>query len=122
MKQRKDLRVAIIASVLVLSPIILFVGWFSYGVYFEETVLLESNSPNDINTIKIVEKGSPILFGDSSVRIKYSSWKHLDKNISDDGATLDSSNATIEWENDNEAMITLYGSEQRAEFVKIKIE
>jgi len=110
---------AIIA--LVLSPILLFVGWYSYGTYFEEVTLVESHSPNDINTIKIVQKGSAFFFGPSSVRIKYNWWKHLDKSISNDGKNLDSSNVTVEWKSDYEATITLYGEEQEPEVVEIKI-
>ncbi|GGE59111.1 hypothetical protein [Priestia taiwanensis] len=106
--------------VLILSPIILFVGWFSYDMYFKEVTLVKSHSPNNMNTIKVVQKGSAFLFGPSSVRIKCGWWEHLDKVISNDGKTLDSSNVSVSWENDYEATITLYGEEQEPEIIEFK--
>ncbi|MEK5215938.1 hypothetical protein [Psychrobacillus sp. FSL H8-0487] len=108
-------------AALILSPIILFVGWFSYGMYFEEVTLVESHSPNNINTIRVVQKGSAFSFGPSSVRIKYSWWKRLDKSINNDGKNLNSSNVSVSWKSDYEATITLYGEEQEPDVVEIKI-
>ena len=108
-------------AVLILGPIILFVGWFSYGMYFKEITLVNSHSPNNINTIRVVQKGSAFFFGPSSVRIKYGWWKHLDKSIANDGKNLDSSNVSVSWKSDYEATITLYGEEQEAEVVEFKI-
>lgn len=90
-------------------------------MYFKEVTLVESHSPNDIHTIKVVQKGSAFYFGPSTVRIKYSWWRHLDKSISNDGKTLDPSNVSVRWKGDYEATITLYGEEQQPEVVEIKM-
>jgi len=33
----------LVTAVLILSPIILFVGWFSYGMYFKEATLVKKS-------------------------------------------------------------------------------
>lgn len=90
-------------------------------MYFKEVTLVKSHSPNNINTIKVVQKGSAFFFGPSSVRIKYGWWKHLDKGIANDGKNLDSSNVSVSWKNDYEATIILYGEEQEPDVVEIEI-
>lgn len=47
--------------ILIFGPIILFVGYFHYQTEIKERTLLVSRSPNDTNTIKIVEKGEPFF-------------------------------------------------------------
>lgn len=106
------------AAILILGPIILIIGTFSYEMYFKESTLLTSNSPSNINTIEVVQKGEAAWFGPSLVRIKYG-WRHIDRSIYNDGATLDSSNVSVSWKNNYEAIVTLYGEEQEPETVEI---
>jgi len=105
--------------ILVILPIALFMGYFIYKMNLKERRLVISHSPSDIHTIKVVEKGEAAWFGPSSVRIKYGWWKHIDRIISNDGKTLDSSNVSVSWKNDNEATVTLYGEEQEPESIEI---
>lgn len=104
-------------ALLVFGPIIVLAVVFSFEMYLKEKTLLISHSPNNARTIEVVEKGQPFIFGPSSVRIK-SDRKHIDRNISNDGKTLKESNVAIHWNNDNEAMITLYGEEQSPEVIR----
>ncbi|OIK13377.1 hypothetical protein [Bacillus sp. MUM 13] len=104
------------AVVLILLPILLFVGYFYYQTEIKERTLIVSHSPNSANTIKIEEKGEPAFFGSSSVRIKYQN-QHIDLIISNDGKTLDDSNASIKWESNDTAIITLEGEEQFPETI-----
>jgi hypothetical protein len=117
-KKRAKWGCLIWAVILILGPIILIVGKFSYEMYFKESTLETSNSPSNINTIEVVQKGEAAWFGPSSVRIKYG-WRHIDRSISNDGATLDSSNVSVRWKNNYEAIVTLYGEEQGPETVEI---
>ncbi|MEC2074829.1 hypothetical protein [Metabacillus fastidiosus] len=107
--------------ILIVAPIVLIVGMFSYEMYFKERQLVTSYSPSEIHMIEVVEKGEAAWFGPSSVRIKYGWWKHVDRSISNDGKTLDFSNVSVTWKNDNEAVVTLYGEEQEPENVEITI-
>src|SRR5699024_6742836 len=104
------------AVILLFGPIIIFVGVFSFEMFFKEKTLVISHSPNENNTIEVVEKGQPAFFGPSSVRIKYGS-KYIDRSVGNDGKTLQDSNFAIHWENDNEATITIYGEEQSPEVI-----
>ncbi|WP_052360586.1 hypothetical protein [Oceanobacillus manasiensis] len=110
-KKRKKLRFFTWAVIVIVGPIIIFIGIFSFEMFFKEKPLVSSHSPNDINTIEVVEKGEPAWFGPSSVKIKYDG-KHIDRSISNDGKMLQDSNFAIHWDNDNEATITIYGEEQ----------
>jgi hypothetical protein len=105
--------------ILIVAPILLIVGFFSYEMNFKEKTLVISHSPSEIYTIKVVEKGEAAWFGPSSVRIKYGWFKHIDRSISNDGKTLYSSNVSVDWKNDSEATVALYGEEQGPENVEI---
>ncbi|MGG3805463.1 hypothetical protein [Metabacillus fastidiosus] len=107
--------------ILIAVSIVLIVGTFSYEMYFKERKLVTSHSPSEIYMIEVVEKGEPAWFGPSSVRIKYGWWKYVDRSISNDGKILDSSNVSVTWKSDNEAVVTLYGEEQEPENVEITI-
>jgi len=107
--------------ILILGPIIFFIGFVVYEMHFKETSLLVSHSPNGTNTIEVVEKGEPAFFGPSSVRIK-SGWEHIERSVSNDGKKLQESNAAVRWENDHEATITIYGEEQSPEVIRFNAE
>ncbi|SFM26865.1 hypothetical protein SAMN04487943_11160 [Gracilibacillus orientalis] len=111
-------------TIIILVPILFIiynVAMFSYEVFLKESMLVESNSPNNVNTIEVVEKGEAFSFGPSSVRIKYGS-KHEDSRISNDGATLKSGNVSVDWKNDYNAIVTLYGDEQEPETIEIRFK
>jgi hypothetical protein len=105
------------AAILLLGPIFIFIGVFSYEMFFKEKTLVTSLSPNGTSTIKVVEKGQPAWFGPSSVRIKYG-WKHIDRSVSNDGKILLESNIAIHWDVDTEATITIFGEEQQPEIIR----
>lgn len=109
------------AFILIFGPIILFVGKFLYATEIKERILIVSHSPNDMNTIEIVEKGAAAFFGPSSVRIKYEN-QHIERIISNDGKTLDGSNVSIRWKSDDTAIITLDGEEQFPETIEFNKE
>lgn len=101
---------------LIIIPILLFLGYFTFHMVMKERTLLISDSPNKVNTIRIVEKGEPAFFGPSSVRIKHR-WDYIDGTISNDGKKLNESNTTVIWEDDAKATIILDGEEQQPEFI-----
>lgn len=105
------------AVILLFGPIIIFIGVFSFEMFFKDKTIVISHSPSETNTIEIVEKGAPAFFGPSSIRIKYG-WKHIDRSVGNDGKTLQESNVAVHWENDEEATITIYGEEQSPEVIK----
>ncbi|CDO04277.1 hypothetical protein BN988_02831 [Oceanobacillus picturae] len=105
------------AAILLFGPIIIFIGIFSFEMFIKEKTLVISHSPNDINTIEVVEKGQPAWFGPSLVKVKYDS-KHIERSVKNDGKILRESNFAIQWENDNEATITIYGEEQYSDVIK----
>ncbi|WP_440895573.1 hypothetical protein ACS127_13565 [Amphibacillus sp. Q70] len=108
-------------GIFVLIPILFVVyniAWFSYQVIFKETTLEISHSPNEINTIEVVERGESFSFGLSAVRIKYGR-KRIDTQIGNDGGTLNEFNVSVNWEDDYNAIVTLYGDEQEPEIIEI---
>lgn len=107
--------------ILIFGPIILFVGYFYYQTEIKERTLIDSYSPNGVNTIEIVEKGEPAWFGPSSVRIKYG-HHHIDRIISNDGKRLNGSNTSVRWKSDDNAIITLNGEEQFPETIEFNKE
>lgn len=120
-KARTKFGCLIWSIILVILPIILFIGVFSYEMYFKEKTLLVSHSPNEIKTIKIVEKGEPAFFGPSTVRIKYGR-QYMERSVANDGKMLQDTNFVIHWENENEATITIDGEEQAAEIIQFNAE
>jgi len=106
--------ILILASI----PVFLF-SYYFYVMEFKETELSSSLSPNQQNKIVVVEKGEPFSFGASKVRIHYGSH-HKDSIISNDGSLLTAANASIDWKNNNEAIVTLRGNEQDNETIEIK--
>lgn len=108
-------------AIFILIPtlfIVYQVAWFSYEMFFKESTLEISHSPNEINTIEVVEKGAAFSFGVSSGRIKYGG-NRIDTRIGNDGGTLNESNVSIRWEDDYNALVTLYGDEQEPETIEI---
>lgn len=111
----------LIGSVALFFGLVLYViGTFHYEVNHKETPLLVSESPKKINTVEVVEKGAPFSFGPSAIRLKYKK-EDFDTSLSNDGKTLDESNVEIDWKNDQEALITLYGEEQLPEVIRFKV-
>ncbi|MGN7477980.1 hypothetical protein ACTHOQ_08985 [Solibacillus silvestris] len=117
MKKRAKWGCLIWAFILFFGPIISFAGYFYYHMEIKERTLVLSHSPDNTNTIEIVEKGEPAFFGPSSVRIKAGN-KKIDRIISNDGKRLNESNAFVEWINDDSARITLVGEEQYPEIIE----
>lgn len=109
------------AVILFLGPIFLFASYFHYQTEIKERTLIVSHSPNGKNTIEIAEKGEPFFFGPSSIKIKYRN-QHIHRIISNDGKTLNDSNATVKWESDDTAIIALYGEEQFPETIEFNKE
>jgi hypothetical protein len=67
------------------------------------SLVVVSHSPDNIHTIEV---GEPSFFGPSTIKIKYK--KHfILRSIVNDGATLQSSNISVRWINDEKATITL---------------
>lgn len=117
-KKRAKWGCLIWACILIVGPIVVIVSLFSYEMYFKESTIVISHSPNNENTIEVVEKGEAAWFGPSSIRIKYGS-RHIDRSIGNDGKTIDSSNISVRWVNDEAFVVTLYGEEQEPETVEI---
>lgn len=107
--------------ILILGPIVFFAVKFHYVTEIKESSLVVSNSPNNMNTVKIVQVGEPFFFGPSSIRLKYND-DYFDTQISNDGKTLDQSNVEINWKNDFEATITLNGEEQVPEVILMNVQ
>ncbi|MBS4208665.1 hypothetical protein [Bacillus sp. FJAT-50079] len=107
--------------ILFFGPIFLFAGYFHYQTEIKERTLMVSHSPSGKNTIKIVEKGEPFFFGPSTIKIKYRN-QYIVRSISNDGKTLNDSNATVKWKSDDTAIITLYGEEQFPETIEFNKE
>lgn len=99
------------------GPVFLFFGYIQYHLEWKESSLVLSKSPSGKHVIEIVEKGETILFGPSSVRIKYEN-QHADRSISNDGGRLNDANASVEWTGEGTALITLDGGEQNPEFIR----
>lgn len=93
--------------------LLLIPGIFFYDMELKETVITSSVSPNGEHKIKVVEKGSPLTFGSSKVRIK-SGWRFTNRYIANDGKRLNPSNVSIEWKSNDVALITLSGEEQQS--------
>lgn len=111
----------LILTILIVTPIAYYGGKFIYDMKFKENTLVVSKSPNQLHRIEVVEVGGPVFFGPSKVRIKYENH-YIDRSIGNDGATLQPSNVSVNWENDQEAIITLDGHEQDPEIEEFKLE
>lgn len=117
--KKRTARGCLIWFLVILSIPAGLIGYFVYVTTFKETTLLISHSPNDINMIKVAQKGEAAFFGPSKVRIHFGPFKYKDRLIANDGGTLHSSNISVSWKNDDEATVTLYGDEQEPETVDI---
>ena len=111
----------LILTILIVTPIVYYAGKFIYNMEFKQTILAVSKSPDQLHIIEVVEVGEPAFFGPSKVKIKYENH-YIDRSIGNDGATLHPSNVSVNWENDQEAIITLDGDEQDPEIVEFKQE
>ncbi|MGG0716737.1 hypothetical protein ABE096_03940 [Robertmurraya massiliosenegalensis] len=95
--------IVILVLVVVLVPVWLY---FSYP---EETQLMVSHSPNNINTIEIVRIDE---FPDPTLRINYDDKSIMKTKLPDD--------LSVEWENDYEANVILIRQKREPDVVKIK--
>lgn len=93
---------------LLFGPFILIAAVFLYQLNFKEDTLLTSTSPKLTNTIEIVEKGEPFLFGPYTIRIKYDG-EHVDTEVNNGLKSLNESNVNVRWIRDNKAEITVDG-------------
>lgn len=107
----------VIIGLLILGPIV----WYNYEARFKERTLETSVSPGNINTIEIVETGEALLKGPSSIRIKYGK-DNKDLRVGNGGELLNSSNVSVSWNDDYEVIVTLKGSQQEDEEVKINFK
>jgi hypothetical protein len=105
-----------VIGLLIFGPIL----WFNYEANFAQRIIETSDSPGNINTIEIFETGEALLKGPSSVRIKYGRDSKYFK-IFNAGDLLNSSNVSVSWKNDYEAIVTLKGIHEEEE-VKINFE
>ncbi|GAB3807728.1 hypothetical protein [Virgibacillus kimchii] len=106
-----------VIGLLIFGPIF----WFNYETNFAQRSIVTSDSPGNINTIEIFETGEALLKGPSSVRIKYGrDSKYFE--VRNGGELLNSSNVSISWKNDYEAIVTLKGRHGEDEEVKINFE
>lgn len=110
-------RIALLISILIFVPVLYII----YTIEIKETTLNISDSPNGINTIKVVEKGESMGFGPAFVRIKYGG-EYKDTIVGNDGAPLAPSNVSVSWEDDDNASVSLYGDEQIPEILTIRFE
>lgn len=81
--------------------------------------LIVSKSPDRNYTIKVIEKGS-LLFVDPTVVISYEKYK-FERKISNNLEDLHPSNISINWRNNDEATILLYGKKQSPEVIEFKV-
>lgn len=93
---------------LIFGPFILVAAVLFYQINFKEDTLVTSTSPKLTNTIEIVEKGEPFLFGPHTIRIKYDG-EHVDTEVNNGLKSLNDSNVNVRWIRDNKAEIILKG-------------
>lgn len=103
---------------IILALIVCAAGVFFYIIWFKETVIIKSYSPNHAHAIEVVERGENAgFFGPSTVRIKYEK-EHFETSIHNDGMSLNDTNVSVKWSNNEKAIITLDGDEQIPEVIE----
>lgn len=104
----------------ILTLIVCSIGIFLYLIWFKETVIVKSYSPDHLQAIEVIERGENAgFFGPSTVRIKYGK-EYLETSIHNDGMDLNDTNVSVEWLNNEQAFITLDGDEQIPEVIEFK--
>ncbi|MBU9723319.1 MULTISPECIES: hypothetical protein [Bacillaceae] len=99
-----------VAGMLSLGVILFIVGTFIYSVYYKENALLISDSPNNSNTIEIVEIGKPADFRGHQIRLKHK-WSHFDLRFDYRGKQITERDIQVSWETDGKANIYIDTSE-----------
>lgn len=115
---KKPVGCLIIFMLIFITPIVV--------MFFSHTTVLVSSSPNHVNKIKIINKGSSgldwNLFGPTTIRIKSGIFDHIDRELNNGGATVDDMNVSVSWKNDKEATISLIGAKQSTDIIKFNAD
>ncbi|WP_312472278.1 hypothetical protein [Neobacillus sp.] len=91
----------------------------AYDKLTEDTELVESKSPDQNHIIKVIVKGT-LTFNDPTVVISYKNNK-MERKINNDRKSLNPSDVSISWKNNEEATILLFGEKQSSEVVEFKL-
>lgn len=105
--------------------VLIVIGWKLINIQYTKKYI----SPDKTNIVKI-EVGTATLFGPTNINIKcrkntvfgFLSGKTIDTTISNDGKNINESNINIEWINENNATITLYGEEQSDKTIEVNFD
>ncbi|PLR94624.1 hypothetical protein [Bacillus sp. T33-2] len=82
--------------------------------------LFVSKSPDQTHAIKVIEKGRGLSFADPTVLISYKKYK-IERQLNNDRKDLAADNVSINWNNNEEATVILYGDEQYPRVIQFKV-
>lgn len=112
---------AIVLFLIIAIPTVKFFANLYDEIILKEKELVVSQSPNKINKLEVLQKGSSVSFGDATILIRYKN-KEMKTHISNDGKDIHpSTDISIIWKNDEEATITLDGEQQFPEIIEFKV-
>lgn len=112
---------AIVLFVIIAIPTVTFFTNLYAEIKFKEKELVVSQSPNKMNKLEVLQKGSSVSFGNATILIRYKN-KEMKTHISNDGKDIQpSSDISIIWKNDEVATITLDGEQQFPEIIEFKV-
>ncbi|AGK52309.1 hypothetical protein [Bacillus sp. 1NLA3E] len=112
----------LIVGFILLVLIVVFTVSFSIKVYdklTEDREMVVSKSPDQNQTIKVKVKGT-LTFDDPTVVISYENYK-IQRKVSNDRKSLNPSDISISWKNNEEATILLFGEKQAPEVIEFKV-
>lgn len=107
----------LICLLLVLVIPVVVIGKVFYEMSIEERTLEISHSPNNNNTIKVVQRGEAFLLGPSTVVVYYGN-QAKELSVGNDGATVQPSNVTVSWQNDHRAKVTIHGESSKSVMIE----
>ncbi|MED3729160.1 hypothetical protein HPB58_17195 [Priestia filamentosa] len=114
-------KVLVLFCILAFLPFILFTGYYSHQYYLQETLIVESHSPRNINKIEVFEKGKPAFIGPSMIEARGHSLVYIKRPVFNNGNALSSRNVLVIWEGDYRATIILQGKGQEDEKIQFII-
>jgi hypothetical protein len=113
---------AIVLFAIIDLPTIKFLTNLYKEAKTNETELVASQSPNKINKIEVIQKGSSVGFGDATILSRYKHYEMKSHINNNDGKDIHpSTDISIIWKNDEEATITLDGEQQIPEIIEFKV-
>jgi hypothetical protein len=110
----------IILGAVIAIPTVKFLNYLYVEIKLKEKDLVVSQSPNKINKLEVLQKGSGFGPGDANIIIRYKN-NEMKTRISNDGKNIYPPDILINWKNDEEATITLEGEQQPPEIIEFKV-